>query len=82
MITPWNELVTIKDPTAAPEIKNDRYILRDVRDTVYGIRGRCGNVQTAFTFATDLWYWYGGFYGYLNRSVERASTTVHRMVTP
>lgn len=60
-------LCTIKSKNAKPEISDGKYIIRNVRDTICGIRGVCGNVLVAFTFSTNLWYWDGGFYGYLDK---------------
>jgi len=65
-------LVTIKDETATPELQNKQYILRDVHTNSWGgIVGRCGNVKVAFTFSTNLWYWDGGFFGYLDFPTKR-----------
>lgn len=64
------DLVTIKHADASPEKDGGKYVIRDVVDSI-GITGRCGNVRVEWTFSTNLWFWAGGFFGYLDAGYIR-----------
>jgi hypothetical protein len=65
------KLTTIRSDDAKPEIEDGHFVIRDVRDKIDGIRGRCGNVEVGFTWATEMWFWEGGFFGNLERPIKR-----------
>ena len=53
-----------------------RYQIRNVRDTLCGIRGICGTVPVGFTWSTKCWFWNDkDFGGYINGPVD-----VHHIV--